>query len=93
MFAAYIFVYPTIGFAVVHSSPSEITLTSLRKAYPLYCLMSHHCDTRYQWQLLEQSDVELPSSPVVHIKQSGIYKCTCSSMGITGESNDVLSLF
>lgn len=66
----------TEDFAVVHSSPSEITLTSLRKAYPLYCLMSHHSDTHYQWQLLEQSDVELPSSPVVHIKQAGIYKCT-----------------
>lgn len=63
-------------FQVVFQSSSDVVLQSLKRAVPLCCLSSHHSESTYTWKCLEQPSTQYPSSPILHVKKAGTYKCT-----------------
>ena len=65
-------------FQLLYKSPPDITLASLKKVYPLYCLSSHHDKTTYKWMIVDRPDHQFPSTPVLHVRKAGLYKCTAT---------------
>lgn len=67
--------YTVSEFFIAYESPQVVSVASFRKAIALYCISSLHPHTEYSWEFIGGSG-EFPSTPVIFINRSGLYRCT-----------------
>lgn len=58
-----------------HQSGSDVVVNSLRSPVPLYCLPNVHGKCAYKWQKIGHPIAEFPSTPVLYVREVGLYKC------------------
>ena len=60
---------------MAHQSPSLVKVPCFNDTYPIFCVGSKHdISTSYRWTLYE-SNSEFVDSPVIYVKQPGLYSC------------------
>jgi len=65
----------------VQKSPTTITVNTISESVALYCISSWHEQCSYAWRRIGD-EVDLapyPSTPVIYIKEGGLYQCTATS--------------
>ena len=76
---------------ILYQSPSEISVSSITHAIPLYCVSSHHCTSIYHWMKLGESTTSFPSTPVIYVDEVGLFQCKVES-GDVAEQSTVIAL-
>ncbi len=48
---------------------------SFREAIALYCITTRHVTTHYRWTMVGEPMVDFPATPVIFVKDVGLYQC------------------
>jgi len=60
----------------------DVVVTSFRNPVPLYC----HGNCTYKWQKMGKLPAEFPCTPIIFVREVGLYKCQVSATNSTLDS-------
>ena len=61
---------------IAYEIPTDIVVQSFCSAIPICCISSLHGKCSYHWRKLGEPGVVLPQTPVLFVKNVGLYQCT-----------------
>ena len=68
--------YVCLGRMIAEQIPTVVVVKNFHKSCTLYCLSSSHGRCKYEWKMFGYPSKVFPSTPVVYVKQQGLYMCT-----------------